>query len=613
MIRIKPSNQQALEVYAPDLLAQLADVDAREAQRDMCYLYSACHAKDGQLIDMLSDGNKTIYLQSQYRPLDEARRFAKQYEDAKDSSCFLFLGMGNGYIIRELMQREKVTFIFYEPSVSYFMYILENYDIADIFKAKNVHIFVKGLNDSSMLLEMYVYITQWNWHSVYLESMPKYQQLYPDILTFLAKLREDGIWHAQQNYINKLRMSDANMRNAVCNLQYIYSGDSICRFEGMLPEDTPVIVVAGGPSLEKNVEQLKKCRNQAFILAVDRVAGFLAKHDIVPHAYVTVDAEKPVDLFDAEGIDAVPWFLCTTANHQAVQKISQARLIFCSTIYSYAKDLFQICGSDLPSLDNGGSVATVAVSIGMYLGSRRIILIGQDLALSERKIHAGGKDVDLSAGEDELLEVPGFYGSPVYTQVHLKSYIDFYRAYVQYHSEITFINATEGGAYLQGMEHMSLADAMTAYGNAHIDGDRLMNAVPPLMEPKQQVKLADAYHSLFSYMKRVKRMCPSAITDVERGIRLLEQYGFGHSELGRVEGTMGEFQTLYESHAGRSIIDLGIAQAEQEALQDINFMREDPTEEMLRLYKKMLDYYKGIESAVAKTVPMLEEVLHKIV
>ncbi|MDE5967417.1 MAG: DUF115 domain-containing protein, partial [Lachnospiraceae bacterium] len=392
----------------------------------------------------------------------------------------------------------------------------------------------------------------------------------------------------------------------------IYSGDSICRFKGMLSEDTPVIVVAGGPSLEKNVEQLKEYGNRAFILAVDRVAGFLAKHDIVPHAYVTVDAEKPVDLFDVKGIDAVPWFLCTTANHQALQKISRARLIFCSTIYSYAKELFQMCGSDLASLDNGGSVATVAVSIGMYLGSRRIILIGQDLALSEQKIHAGGEDVDLSANEDEILEVPGFYGSPVYTQVHLKSYIDFYRAYAQYHSEVTFINATEGGAYLQGMEHMSLADAMAAYGNTHIDGDRLMNAVPPLMEPEQQAKLTDAYHSLFSYMKKVKRMCLSAITDMERGIRLLEQYGLEHPELDRVERTMDEFQALYESHAGRSIIGLDIVQSEQEALQDILFTKEDPTEEMLRLYKKMLDYYRGIEDAAAKAVPMLEEVLHKI-
>ncbi|MDE5965770.1 MAG: hypothetical protein K2G89_02955, partial [Lachnospiraceae bacterium] len=221
MIQMQPSNRQALETYAPDLLAQLEGADERESQEDM--LYSACRAKDGYLIDMLSDGDKTIYLQSQYRPLDEAFRFAKQYENAKDSSCFLFLGMGNGYIIRELMQRENITFIFYEPSVSYFMYVLENYDISDIFQAKNVRIFVKGLNDSSMLLEMYVYITQWNWHSVYLESMPKYQQLYPDIITFLAKLREDSIWHAQQNYINKLRMSDANIRNAIYNLQYIYS------------------------------------------------------------------------------------------------------------------------------------------------------------------------------------------------------------------------------------------------------------------------------------------------------------------------------------------------------------------------------------------------------
>lgn len=611
MISLLSSNLQALKQYAPEQLALFDEMDVN-IQEEYGYRFTACDARDGSQIDMLSNNGTQIYLQSRYRPLEEAAHFVGQYQGAKTSSCFIFLGLGNGYIIRELMQRTDVTYVFYEPSLSYYIYLLQNYDFSDIFAAPNVHIYVKGLNEKKILLESYLYVNEWNWHNVFLDAIPKYKSIYPDAWQWLTRLWEDSVWHAQNNYMNGIVRAEHNLENAIYNFQYIYQGDSIFRFKDILPEEVPVIVIAGGPSLEKNVGQIMEYRDRAFIIAVDRVAGFLSKHGVVPHAYVTVDANKPEQLFVGDGIDKIPWFLFTTAHYRAVQKIANARLIFCSTLYDYARDLFQLAETDLSNIANGGSVATLGVTIGMYLGSRKIILVGQDLALSEGKPHAGEEAVRLPDENAGLIEVPGFYGQAVYTDKSLKTYLDWYQAFTPHHPEINFVNATEGGAFIDGMQHMAFREAMRPYEELHIDGDAYINSIPPLMDEEKQRKLRNEYNSFFIYMKKVKQAVPSAIADIEKGLHMLAQYGYTYPELDKVESSMEKFQSLYNGHKGKTLLDLGIARQIQEALLDLQYAQENPTEELKRLYNKMLAYFKGIQDTVDKAIPMMEEVLQII-
>ncbi len=612
MMQMLPENLRALEEYAPDMFLQLSNMDRQLIKSSGDYVFFTDSAKNGHLIDVLMDGEKTVYLQSRYNPKVEAVRFSEQYQEVKSHSCFLFLGMGNGDIIRELVKTPDVTYVFYEPSLSYFIHVLGNYDISDILAIENVHIYVKGLNDKSILLGMYVYVTQWNWHSFFLESLPKYKQLYADDYSMLAELWDDSILHAKQNYLNDVERAGMNMENAIYNLQYIYHGDSICRFEHVLPENIPVIVVAGGPSLEKNVDQLKEYKDRSFIIAVDRVANFLSQHGIIPHAYITVDACKPMELFEAEGISKVPWFLYTIAHYRAVEKIAASRLIFCSAVYEYARHLFELCGCDLINLVNGGTVASVAVTVAIYLGSRNIILIGQDLAYSEDKYHAGETPVDIDKQGKQLLDVPGFYGNTVKTELGFKNYIDWYQAFALNRPDITFINATEGGAYLEGMLHMSLKEAMARYTDIQAEGILDFDDVPPLIGREQQKILKGEYRSLLSYMKKVMREAPSAITNVERGIHMLEQYGIEYPELNAIEKNIEAFQALYSSHGGKDILDLASARAINEAELDLQFREEDATREMLRLYKKLLAYFRDIEMAVKKAVPMMEDVMRSI-
>ena len=72
------------------------------------------------------------------------------------------------------------------------------------------------------------------------------------------------------------------------------------------------IVVAAGPSLNKNIKELKKAKGKALIIIVDTAIKPLLNAGIVPDMFFIVDALKPVELVEIEGADTIP--LVTTLN-----------------------------------------------------------------------------------------------------------------------------------------------------------------------------------------------------------------------------------------------------------------------------------------------------------
>lgn len=609
MMKIMTANYDVLKKRMPEFLAMLMQPEIGQSETVRA---EAAAAKDGSIIDILNLEGQQYVMQSRYKPVEEAKRFVKQFHDIKPDTCMLFLGFGNGYIARELIEHKTATFVFYEPSLAYFLYVLQIYDVSDILSAEHIHIYVEGINRQLLSHDMYGYVHALNWPVFYLEALPKYRQLFPAAMNQLAELYQESRQHAQQNYDVDIRFAEKNLYNAIHNLEYIYTGHSICDYEQILRPEIPVIIVAAGPSLEKNVRELKEYRNKAFILCVDRAAPVLAKEGILPHAYVTADAVKETFLFADEQSAKVPWFAYTTSNYDALKMLSGTNIIFSSSIYAYAYELFQHVGSDIYTLANGGSVATVAVNVALQLGSRRIVLVGQDLALTSEKVHAGEDAIDLSQVHYDTIEVPGYYGDMVRTREDYKAYIDWYEAFSAKHPEITFVNATEGGAYLSGMEHMCLRDAMSNYGVDGFDGDEVLASVGTLMTPEHQKIIAGDYIGLLSYFKKVKREVATAITWMERGVNILQTQGLAGAELDQVEKQMERFQAIYNGHTGKTILDLNIAKEIQEALLDVHFHEKDATKELLRLYRKMLAFFKGVESAVGKALPMLKEVLETL-
>lgn len=75
-------------------------------------------------------------------------------------------------------------------------------------------------------------------------------------------------------------------------------------------------MVAAGPSLNKNIQVLKKAKNRLFILAVDTAVKPLIKAGIKPDAFITIDAKKSPDLIKIDGAETIPVIAPPTAGYK---------------------------------------------------------------------------------------------------------------------------------------------------------------------------------------------------------------------------------------------------------------------------------------------------------
>ena len=121
----------------------------------------------------------------------------------------------------------------------------------------------------------------------------------------------------------------------------------------------------------------------------------------------------------------------------------------------------------LPGLVTGGSVANSAYSLGVYMGAKTILLVGQDLAMTGNRTHADGTfqekmdEIDVQNGE--YLQVDAVGGGKVWTRDDFDRYRKWFEDCAKGWSHITMVDATEGGALIHGSKVMTLKRAIAKY------------------------------------------------------------------------------------------------------------------------------------------------------
>ncbi|WP_443645117.1 motility associated factor glycosyltransferase family protein [Candidatus Ponderosibacter sp. Uisw_141_02] len=224
------------------------------------------------------------------------------------------------------------------------------------------------------------------------------------------------------------------------------------------------VIVASGPSLDKNIRTLAMIQDQVFIVAALRSLQTLHDANIKPDLVIQLDAEDDhvarefstklnieIENFLVE-LTTNPWFLKSNA-----KKI----------IWSYPSIFDDIsgCFGVPPTPFDAPSVAIYGLTLCYLLGFESLCFVGQDLASSHTSQYAEGATALLPAHNDIStfnIEVDGFYGDKVMTRSayhgqllrceHIASELSLNAPHLR------LFNATEGGAYIKGFEHVSLSE-----------------------------------------------------------------------------------------------------------------------------------------------------------
>jgi len=268
----------------------------------------------------------------------------------------------------------------------------------------------------------------------------------------IRTIRDDALRGKMENLF--LQMDNSSRWGEFFRLNFKYNTTNI-RYEiGELKtsfEGKTVYLVAGGPSLDKNISLLKERQKDSIVLTVGTSLRRCLQEEIKPDYAIITDPKVAVhgQIKDIEDC-GIPMILLSTTYAWVARDYKGAKYIACQEGYKDAEKLAK--SNEWQLVKTGGSVTTTAVDICIRLGAKRIVFLGLDLAFTEGRTHQG--DVGTNITVNAELQVPDISGKLVGTSKNLNLYREWIERRIaeakREGCSTEFIDATEGGARVDG-------------------------------------------------------------------------------------------------------------------------------------------------------------------
>lgn len=429
----------------------------------------------GDTILKVNQNGKVLYLNGKYAPSAVVERWLEKQGKIEEYAPIVIIGISNGYHIKRIMETvpETSNILIYEPSLELFKRELEETDLSFLF-AMNIPVglIVEGLNREELEQYFALMISYDNMTSLKYYTSGNYASLFSEQVESFVKVLKNYIEKLEVSWNTLIRYTDVKAKNTFKNLPFLYEGYSMEELRNILPEDIPTIVVSAGPSLNKNIMELKKAVGKACIIATDTAMKPLLNAGIIPNLFVIIDGLKPGILFEHKDISKVPMVTMTGVSVEPM-KYHNGKKFFYYSSSPFEQQILMDLGKkegrnrNLPDLITGGSVANSAFSLGVFMGSRTIILVGQDLALTGNRTHADGtfqeKMDEIDLNNENYFEVESVDGGKVLTRDDFDRYRKWFEDVAEKWEHITMVDATEGGALIHGSKLMTLKSAVRKY------------------------------------------------------------------------------------------------------------------------------------------------------
>lgn len=430
------------------------------------YKFDIEKSKDNYNILKIYKNDKSIYMGSKYNMKNKIIDFINQFKECDDKSIFLIFGFGSGECIFELSQKFKNNkILIFEPNYNLIKYVQENISEFEFFNSSN-NIELKYYN-SSALEELKKSISVFDITKIKYGFLCNYEKVYMDRFTEfnndVKNFLSDTVLYRNTSIVFARRWFDTLMGN----LPEILTSSPIDILKGKY-KDIPAVIVSAGPSLEKNIHELKNINDKMLVLSGGRTLKPLKDIDVSPDLLGIVDPGEIAYELVKEYIHSEESTLLfyEGTNEKVTKDYIGNKYIF--TQSNFIREIFQMNISDM---NLGGSVAHTLTGTAVLLGCNPIVFIGQDLAYLKEKRYGDialtkfdkEKEITLGLVGGKALKVEGVNGELLDTNEELFNFKRGLENIIKNNSDVTFINATEGGALIKGTINMSLKEVISKY------------------------------------------------------------------------------------------------------------------------------------------------------
>ena len=454
-------------------------------------------------------------------PETDASEWVKSFKETASRTVILF-GGGDGKIIRKLLDvlDAKSMILVCEP-------LKHDYEaLTDKLRDARVIPIDFSEDPTQFRDELIKRVDFYNIARMDVCAHPAYDSAFPREYSLFVRMVSDNRERLLVNMNTMTRFRDEGTIHILENIEAISKAYFIGDLKKTALSETTAVIVSAGPSLDKNIEDLRAAKGRALIIAVDTALKYMLARDIVPDLFVTIDPDKPMENFADGRVRDIPVIFDEQTPSALLREHRAAKILY--NCRDYPKKLFEACGAVVEkNIASGGSVATAAFAICCDLGIKNIILIGQDLAYTGEQTHAGGVVSAGVNGDLGTVMIDGIDGTKVRTRSDWLGYLRWFEHTIesikQENPEVRVIDATEGGALIHGTEVMTLKNAIAeTCGNG--DGlessllERILTEINPVLDDEGRKKFNELH------VKETVSL-PELKDDAERGLKLSEEIG----------------------------------------------------------------------------------------
>jgi len=574
-----------------------------------------------------------IYFHSRYDPWKESRLQADEIKERKFDWVVLF-GLGCGYLLRTLVRDGREKVIVYEPSIEILAGVLKAVDLSETLSMENVVI----VGDLIQVAE----------------AVRGYPDGHDDILSYKTVSYSTKFSRDLAEFTN--RIFNAHLTNQVGIKTDIDSRtmwvdnyfENIGHLAKYPPLDTlrdklngvPLVVVGAGPSLKKNASLLKEFKGKAVIVAAITAYKPLLKFGVVPDFII---ASEKVDLPEyftyGEDDKKTRLILAEVSHTNMFTREVKDKFVFFNPYMYLSSQHSKLWGSSY-MLSSGGSVTTAALDIGVMFGCNPIVFIGQDLCFGQSETHAPGgvyvsQDIKIdrenstvTVEEDyvtlkdkaktcyNLQWLKGLDGKPVPSKFDWVTFHQWFESYIgilkQNGSTVKVINATEGGAYIEGMEHTTLKEVLKMHVGKKIDLDAIIAEATATRKPVDYDGLLRSFNEMKSELQKMSALALGVLTEVRSARRLFRKNGLSFELQKSTEKIKSLEQKIFDTD-GASFVWESLVENTYNLKSGL---REDAELTDAKRFEKALDdinaSYRKILSICKLYVPVLDISIEKL-
>jgi hypothetical protein len=326
------------------------------------------------------------------------------------------------------------------------------------------------------------------------------------------------------------------------NLPAIAAWPSVAALDGTFA-GKPMIIVAPGPSLAKNIDQLRALDSRAVLACFSHSLKPVVAAGLTPDLVITVDPQDVRYHFTGADLSKTCLVNAVTA-HPALFQLGARGYLSCAANSLLDDWIFN--GLDEEArIPGGGSVATSAFSLALRWGCDPIVFVGLDLSFPGGNYYVSSSvDGDARAVADERghvrvegwsdgfrsmkahggpeapaersIELPGWHGGTVPSSFIFSMFHRWFVEKMRSVTETRVYNCTEGGAFIDGMTHRPLASVLAEL-TGRVDAGALIDHAAAGVGTARRDQLGAYLRKVVRSLARVRRHAARARAAIAAG------------------------------------------------------------------------------------------------